>query len=56
MQEFLGLTVHDADRLEHHPKLPVPPMLPETREMLADYYRPHNKGLSKATADRLGSS
>jgi hypothetical protein len=56
VQEFLGLTVHDADRLEHHHKLPVPPMLPETRQMLADYYRPHNQALSEALGIDFGWS
>lgn len=48
VQAFLGLTVRDDYRLDHHHKLPVPPMRPETREMLAEHYRPHNRSLAVA--------
>jgi hypothetical protein len=56
VQEFLGLTVRDADRLEHHHRLPAPPMLAQTRQMLVDYYRPHNQALYEALGVDFGWS
>jgi hypothetical protein len=45
IQTFLGLPLVEPPELPHHNKLPVPPMLPETRERLVEYYRPWNAAL-----------
>jgi hypothetical protein len=45
VQEFLGLPLVEPPALPHHNRLPVPPMRPETRERLVEYYRPWNAHL-----------
>ena len=46
-QEFLGLPVVAPPELEHHNKLPAPPMAAATRARLVDYYRPWNARLRR---------
>jgi hypothetical protein len=46
VQEFLGLPVIDLPELAHHNRLPAPPMEPETRARLVDYFRPWNAELT----------
>jgi hypothetical protein len=47
IQEFLSLPVVEPPRLDHHNKLPVPPMHPATRERLVEHYRPWNARLAQ---------
>ncbi len=47
VQRFLRLPAVDVPQLEHHNRLPVPPMDPRTRYRLVEYYRPHNARLEK---------
>jgi hypothetical protein len=47
VQEFLSLPVVEPPSLEHHNKLPVPPMHAATRERLVEYYQPWNARLAQ---------
>jgi hypothetical protein len=47
---FLGLPDRPLVRMDHHNRLPVPPLDPATRERLLEYYAPWNARL----AERLG--
>lgn len=47
VQRFLRLPIVDVPELEHHHRLPVPPMADQTRARLVEYYRPHNVRLGK---------
>ncbi|MFI0454557.1 sulfotransferase domain-containing protein [Actinomadura sp. 6N118] len=42
---FLGLPPHRMKSAERHNHLPAPPMNPETRQELTEFYRPHNRAL-----------
>jgi hypothetical protein len=46
VQRFLNIPVATVPKLEHHNRLPVPPMDAETRQRLVEYYRPHNARLA----------
>lgn len=54
VQSFLGVDVVDIDRLDHHNRLPVPPMREETRQRLLEYYHPHNLALYDALGRDMG--
>lgn len=54
VQRHLGLDVVDVARLDHHNKLPVPPMREDTRERLLEYFHPHNLALYEALGRDLG--
>ncbi|GAB3986881.1 hypothetical protein GCM10029978_103480 [Actinoallomurus acanthiterrae] len=43
--EFLGLPAHPLKIAERHNHLPAPPMNPDTKEELTEFYRPHNRAL-----------
>ncbi len=45
VQQFLGLPVHDIDRLEHHNKLRVPPLDMDLEEQLRAHFDPLNQAL-----------
>lgn len=45
--EFLGLRPFTPARFDVHNARPGDPMAPQTRRMLADYYRPHDERLAK---------
>ena len=54
VQRFLGIDVLEIARLDHHNKLPVPPMSRATRERLLEYYHPHNLALYEALGRDMG--
>ncbi|GII93514.1 sulfotransferase [Sinosporangium siamense] len=45
--DFLGLPAWELPKAERHNYIPAPPMNPETKAELTEFYRPHNRALSE---------
>ncbi len=54
IEEHLGLDHHDVDLSSSNARENMPPINPETRERLREYYRPHNERLAQLIGEDLG--